>query len=82
MLSGAGLIQEPEYRDLGDIGDHLGGCLAQLLSGGLISGVLFLFCFFIFLGPHPWHMEVPRLEVELAAASLCHTHPNTGSLTL
>ena len=19
--------------------------------------------FFVFLGPHPWHMEVPRLEV-------------------
>ena len=23
-------------------------------------------CFvFVFLGPHPWHMEVPRLGVEL-----------------
>ena len=21
-----------------------------------------LFCLFVFLGPHPWHMEVPRLE--------------------
>ena len=21
--------------------------------------------FFFFLGPHPWHMEVPRLEIEL-----------------
>ena len=22
------------------------------------------FLFLVFLGPHPWHMEVPRLEVE------------------
>ena len=26
--------------------------------------VLFLFLFFVFLGPHPWHMEVPKLGVE------------------
>ena len=25
--------------------------------------LLFLFLFFPFFGPHPWHMEVPRLEV-------------------
>ena len=24
----------------------------------------FLFVFFVFLGPHLWHMEVPRLGVE------------------
>ena len=24
-----------------------------------------LFIIFIFLGPHLWHMEVPRLEVQL-----------------
>ena len=24
-----------------------------------------LFFFFVFLGPHPWHTEVPRLGVEL-----------------
>ena len=25
----------------------------------------FCFCFcFCFLGPHPWHLEVPRLKVE------------------
>ena len=31
------------------------------------SGVyIFLFvCLFCFLGPHPWHMEVPRLRVKL-----------------
>ena len=25
----------------------------------------FIFCLFIFLGPHLWHMEVPRLRAEL-----------------
>ena len=25
----------------------------------------FFFFFFAFLGPHPWHMEVPSLGVEL-----------------
>ena len=23
----------------------------------------FIFCLFVLLGPHPWHMEVPRLGV-------------------
>ena len=26
---------------------------------------LFIFLSFVFLGPHPWHVEVPRLGVEL-----------------
>ena len=32
--------------------------------------------FFFFLGPHTWHMGVPRLgiEWELAAAGPCHSH--------
>ena len=25
---------------------------------------LFCFILFLFLGPHSWHMEVPRLEIE------------------
>ena len=25
---------------------------------------LFYFCIFVFSGPHPWHMEVPRLGVQ------------------
>ena len=29
---------------------------------------------FVFLGAHPWHVEVPRL-----GAGLCHSHSNTGS---
>ena len=36
---------------------------------------------FVFLGPHPRQMEVPRLgaKLELAAANLCHSHSNAGS---
>ena len=34
-----------------------------------------LFVLFVFLGPHPWHMEVLRDT----AAGLCHSHSNTGS---
>ena len=37
--------------------------LAQLLSAVATSMVIFFF-FFSFLGPHPRHMEVPRLGVE------------------
>ena len=25
---------------------------------------IFFFCLFVFLGPHLWHMEVPRLGVK------------------
>jgi len=42
----------------------------------------FLFvCFFCFLGPHPRHMEVPRLGalIRAVAASLHHSHSNAGS---
>ena len=36
----------------------------------------FFFCFFVFLGLHLWHMEVPRLgvELELQLASYVATH--------
>ena len=52
----------------------------------LIEATLFLFFFFflVFLGPHPQHMEVPRLGVEselCIAAGLYHSHSNTGSPT-
>ena len=41
------------------------------------------FVLFYFLGPHPWHMEAPRLgiEWELTAACLYHSHSHTRSLT-
>ena len=36
--------------------------------------------FFCFLGLHLWHMDVPRLGVESAAAAgLYHSHGNVGS---
>ena len=38
--------------------------LASFVKDELIVGVCVLFCFFLyFLGPHPEHMEVPRLGV-------------------
>ena len=40
----------------------------------------FLFYFFFFLGPHPWHMEVPRLgvkvELQMPAYSTATTTPD------
>ena len=35
---------------------------------------LFLFFFFLFLGPHPWHMEVPELGVELKLELAVNIH--------
>ena len=33
-----------------------------------------IFCLFVcFLGPHPWHMEVPRLGVESELQLLAYT---------
>ena len=29
-----------------------------------IGFFLFIYLFIVLLGPHPWHMEVPRLEVK------------------
>ena len=46
----------------------------------IIIIIAIIVCFF--LGPHPWHMEVPRLGVELELQlRLHHSHSNTGSLT-
>ena len=50
----------------------------QILPGikalRLIQKVPFLnFFFFFFLGPHLWHMEVPRLGVESELQSLAYT---------
>ena len=38
--------------------------------------VLYLFIF-VFLGPHPWHMEVPRLGVESELLPLAYTTAKT-----
>ena len=37
-----------------------------------LSFILFLF-FLVYLGPHPWHMEVPRLGVD--QSSSCQPRP-------
>ena len=39
------------------------------------------FFFFCFLGPYPWHMELPRLgnHIGATASGLHHSHSNTGS---
>ena len=54
--------------------------LALLSSGIILIQVFVLFCF-VFLGPHSWHMEVPRLggPIRTAAVSLHHSHSNTRS---
>ena len=44
-----------------------------------ISLIFFFFLsFFFFLGPHPWHIEVPRLGVAVAAG-LHHSHSSARS---
>ena len=41
---------------------------------GSKGGRAFLFvCLFVFLGPHPWHMKVPRLGVEWELKPLAYT---------
>uniref|UniRef100_A0A8D2BGF6 Uncharacterized protein n=1 Tax=Sus scrofa TaxID=9823 RepID=A0A8D2BGF6_PIG len=43
--------------------EHFFMCLLAILY---IRFLLLLFCFvFCFLGPHSWHMDIPRLGVEL-----------------
>ena len=37
------------------------------------SVLVFFFLFFVFLGPHVWHMEVPRLEVKMELKLLAYT---------
>ena len=46
-----------------------------------LSLSLFFFLSFVLLGPHPRHMEVPRLEGPIGAttASLHHSHSNVRS---
>ena len=47
------------------------GCIGQPVSPSLLSAVHSpppTFCF-VFLGPHPWHMEVPRLGGQIRAVA-------------
>ena len=45
----------------------------HLLQHLLFSFFVLFFCFFCFLGPHPRHMKVPRLEVKLKLQLLVYT---------
>ena len=38
------------------------------------SSDLAFYLFFVFVGPHPWHMEVPRLGVESELQLLVYIH--------
>ena len=48
-------------------------------------GLQYSFFFFGFLGPHLWHLEVPRLgaesELQLLVYATSHSNSNEGSLT-
>ena len=45
-----------------------------------LSSVLFIYWFFVFLGPHPQPMEVPKWgPIGATAAGLRHSHRNAGS---
>ena len=56
------IVLQVVYSNVAQIGEgedfNLGGLLSLFIS-------FFFFLFsFSFLGPHPWHMEVPRLGVQ------------------
>ena len=54
-------------------------CHALMGTPGLVFFFLFV-CFFVFLGPRPWHMEVLRLGVELEVQLLAYTTATAMSL--
>ena len=45
----------------------------EIIFTDFFGGFFVCFCFFHFLGPYPWHMEVPRLGVELELELLVYT---------
>ena len=58
----------------------LGSCLPSFLP----SFFLFMSALLLFLGPHPWHMEVPRLgvksELQLPAYATATAMPDPSCL--
>ena len=52
-------------------------CCLGLLSI-VMAETMWFFFFFVFLGPHPWHMKVPRLgaESELSAYTTATAMPD------
>ena len=65
MLNGSGvLLGEGDKNVLGlERGGGSHKIANELNAIGLFTS--FLFIYFFFLGPHTWHMDVPRLGVKL-----------------
>ena len=88
-LSARSLKQDPSSKDVGNLaGQRDEKCISQspreplTQTNGEMSSLFFLF--FVFLGTHPWHMEVPRGfqdrgGIRAAAAGLHHSHSNARS---
>ena len=57
--------------------------MMMIFSFDDLKTMRYSFLFFVFLGPYPRHMEVPRLgvqsDLQLLAVGLHHSHSNTGS---
>jgi len=68
LLYAAGTAKEKKVTNKARLHLELAtlGSLPKALNG--IRGIQFLFLsfssFFVFLGLHPWHMEIPRLGVK------------------
>ena len=60
-------------------GDSLKCSSYHVISGDEALVFLFFYFFLFFLGPHPWHMEVPRLRVKLELQLLAYA---TATATL
>ena len=52
---------------------HLSVCFQKSQPMTAFLKYFFSFFFFVFLGPHPWHMEVPRLGAESELQLLANT---------
>ena len=70
-----------EARALCRSGDKQEPCMNQLPPGFYFFISIFFVFLLFFLGPHPWHMGVPRLGIESGAVAtgLCHSHSNARS---
>jgi len=55
--------------------------LSPFFFGSISSLLLNCQFFFLFLGPHPWYMEVIRGPIRAAATGLHHSHSKARSLT-
>ena len=56
--------------------------LTFCIQNVVVFSFFFLFFFLFFLGPHPQHMEVPRLEVEWELQPPAYTEARDGTRVL